>query len=84
LNPKATLFFLILFTQVISPETSIFMKVAYGAEMIIVTFIWFSLVATIMTKQSVRKKFANTQHYIERFFGVALIALGLKVAFSSK
>jgi RhtB (resistance to homoserine/threonine) family protein len=84
LNPKATLFFLSLFTQVIGPDTSTLIKAAYGAEMIVATFIWFSLVALLMTKQSVRKKFVNIQHHISRFFGLALIALGLKVAFSSK
>ena len=83
LNPKATMFFLALFTQVINPATPIFMKVAYGIEMSIVTALWFGLVAVFMTQAPIRKKFMGVKHYIERFFGAILIGLGVKVALST-
>lgn len=83
LNPKATLFFLALFTQVISPSTPLIIKVAYGIEMSLVTALWFSVVAVFMTQPIVRKRFVGVKHYIERFFGVILIGLGIKVALSS-
>ncbi len=83
LNPKATLFFLALFTQVIDPATSLIVKVAYGLEMSIVTALWFSIVAVFMTQPMIRKRFIGVKHYIERFFGAILIGLGVKVAFSA-
>lgn len=84
LNPKATLFFLALFTQVISPDTSLSLKLLYGTEMSLATFAWFSLVALILTHSRVSAIFAKVKHYIERVFGVVLIALGIKVALGSR
>lgn len=80
LNPKATLFFLALFTQVINPSTPLSIKVLYGAEMSIATFVWFACVATILTHHRVNNLFDNIRHHVERAFGAILVALGIKVA----
>ena len=84
LNPKATLFFLALFTQVIDPGTAMAIKVLYGAEMTIATFVWFSLVATILTHKRINRGFAGTKHHLEKAFGAVLIALGIKVALGAQ
>jgi RhtB (resistance to homoserine/threonine) family protein len=84
LNPKATLFFLALFTQVISPSTPLSMKLIYGAEMSVVTFVWFALVATALTHKRVSSGLTGVKHYIERAFGAVLIALGIKVALGTR
>ena len=83
LNPKATLFFFALFTQVINPHTPKAIQVLYGLEMSVMTFVWFALVAAILSHNLIRSRFASVQHYLERTFGVILIALGVKVALSS-
>ena len=80
LNPKATLFFLALFTQVISPTTPVGLKMIYGAEMTIATFVWFAFVALILTHKHVNKLFTKIRYQLEKVFGVVLIALGIKVA----
>ncbi len=84
LNPKATLFFLALFTQVISPSTPLSMKLLYGAEMSIATFAWFAFVATVLTHKRVSNIFTGVRQQIERVFGVILVALGIKVALGTK
>ena len=81
-NPKATLFFLALFTQVIYPQTPLPIKLAYGLEMSTMTFVWFGFVALVLSHHKIKRKFLNIQHYVERVTGAALIALGLKVALS--
>ncbi|TSC76408.1 MAG: lysine exporter protein LysE/YggA [Parcubacteria group bacterium Gr01-1014_31] len=83
LNPKATLFFFALFTQVINPKTPKMIQVFYGLEMSLMTFIWFSVVAAILSHRLVKKNFSTVQHRLERAFGVVLMALGIKVALSS-
>lgn len=83
LNPKATLFFLALFTQVISSATPKFVQVLYGLEMSFMTFLWFAGVASVLSVGPVRARFASIHHWAERAFGVILIALGLRVALSS-
>ena len=82
LNPKATLFFLSLFTLVIKTSTPFWLKLLYGAEMSIVTFLWFSIVAIILSHDSVKNYFSRIQHQVERVMGVVLILFGIKVALS--
>lgn len=84
LNPKATLFFLSLFTLVISPETSTVIQIAYGLEMSLMTFTWFALVALFLSHEKVKQPFIHVRHYFERVMGGLLVALGIKVALTSK
>lgn len=84
LNPKASLFFLAVFSQVVSPETSFFMKSLYASEMVLMTILWFSLVAWTVDKKTVRNIYLRTKHWIDRSMGVVLAALGLRLLFTSK
>lgn len=84
LNPKATLFFFALFTQVIHPETPKWIQVLYGLEMSVMTFAWFALVATVLAHAAVQARFAAAQARLEQLFGVVLIGLGIKVALFSR
>lgn len=84
LNPKATLFMLALFTQVISPATPKLWQAAYGIEMMLATFAWFALVSVFFSHSRIKAKVTRFQHYIERFTGAVLIALGIKVALSAQ
>lgn len=83
LNPKATLFFLSLFTQVIDPKTPFIVQLLYGIEMSIMTFAWFALLASVLSHHMIKAKFAAMHHKIEKVFGIILIALGIKIALSS-
>lgn len=82
LNPKATLFFLSLFTLVINTSTPLWLKLVYGAEMSITTFLWFAVVAVILSHRSIKGYFSSIQHHVERVMGAILIAIGIKVAIS--
>ena len=82
LNPKVTLFFLALFTQVIRPETPLFAKAVYGLTVVGVEFGWFALVAILVSAGPVRRRFDAVSHWIERATGAVLVALGLRLAFS--
>lgn len=83
-NPKATLFFLSLFTLVISPQTPLFVKLFMGAEMTIITSLWFMFVAYIVSHRLVKSRVGKIQHFAERFIGIVLIGLGIKIALSSR
>jgi len=82
-NPKVTLFFLSIFTLVIKPTTPFFIKLIMGAEMSLVTFLWFAFVATILSHSLIKKRFVKIQHYVERVMGILLIALGVRLALST-
>jgi RhtB (resistance to homoserine/threonine) family protein len=82
LNPKASLFFLSVFSQVVKPSTPTALKVLYGLEMSVVTFLWFAAVALVLSHSSLRKRFARAQPMVAKIMGVVLILLGLRVAFA--
>ncbi|NRF50150.1 LysE family transporter, partial [Pseudomonas stutzeri] len=50
LNPKATLFFLSLFTVVISPDTPLLVQAGYGLYLAGATALWFLLVAWLFSR----------------------------------
>jgi RhtB (resistance to homoserine/threonine) family protein len=84
LNPKVTLFFLSVFSQFITSETTIMMKLFYAAALLIQNFAWFSLVATVFSIDVFRTKLHDIKHWLDRTMGAVLIALGLRVALSTK
>lgn len=83
LNPKATLFFLSLFTVVINPHTPLLVQAGYGVYLAAATALWFCLVAMLFSHQRVRAGFARMGHWFDRLMGVVLVGLGIKLAFTS-
>lgn len=80
LNPKATLFFLSLFTMVVGPEVSVFEMTIISIILIGVTVLWFSLVAVIMTQKRIRQTFERYQGVFNKSLGGLLVTLGIKIA----
>lgn len=82
LNPKATLFFLSLFTFVIGPNVPTLIALTLGILMMINTAIWFSLVAVFFTQSKIRALFNRYQKVFNIIFGILLIAIAIKIAFT--
>jgi RhtB (resistance to homoserine/threonine) family protein len=80
LNPKATLFFLSVFTQVIDPQTPLAAQGLYGLEVALIVGGWFSLLAWLITVGPVRSKFSRVQYYLSKAMGAILIAFGVRLA----
>jgi RhtB (resistance to homoserine/threonine) family protein len=84
LNPKATLFFLSLFTVVIASHTPVAVQFFYGVYMAFATALWFSGISLLFGQDRVRNLFNKFGHWFERFMGGALLLLGLKLAVTSQ
>ncbi len=80
LNPKATLFFLALFTQILDPNATMPEQILYGATCVLMTIIWFSTVACVLTTPVIRQRFLSMSKWIDRACGGFFIALGCKLA----
>lgn len=80
LNPKAMLFFIALFTQVISPSTPFAARIGIGAFVSLTHFVWFSLVVFVLTGRRTMKLFDRWQRGLERVVGACLFGLGAKLA----
>lgn len=84
LNPKATLFFLSLFTVVIDPATPLVIQAGYGLYMALATAVWFSCLSLLFGHRSVRQGFLKIGHWFDRLTGSVLLALGLKLALTGQ
>lgn len=82
LNIKATLFFVSLFSIVISPDTPTMVQSFYGVYMALATALWFGFLSYMMTIDNFRQKLLTKAHVIDRFMGVVLIALAIKLVLS--
>jgi RhtB (resistance to homoserine/threonine) family protein len=83
LNPKATLFFVSLFSVVINPRTPVVVQGVYGVWMALATMGWFTLVSLFFSQERVRAAFLRCGHWFERAMGVILLALGLRLALAT-
>ncbi|MCJ8319102.1 MAG: LysE family transporter [Colwellia sp.] len=79
LNPKAPIYFVALFTVVLSPNMPLYQIAIYGLWMMIIQLAWFSTVVFLLSRPAVNAKFKLMGYWIDRIFGGLMIALGLKV-----
>ncbi|WP_219515835.1 LysE family translocator [Proteus penneri] len=82
LNPKATLFFLAVFTQVLSIDSSIGEKLWYAFIIWGLAVVYWPLLVLLIQSAPVRKVLNKIQKSIDKVLGVVLIGLGIKVALS--
>jgi threonine/homoserine/homoserine lactone efflux protein len=83
LNPKATLFFLALFSAGINPATPRLIQAFYGLWMAIVTILWFVFVSIVLTHPEIRARFLRISHWIERLTGVVLLGFAVRLTMAS-
>lgn len=82
LNPKATIFFISLFTVIISINTPIYVQAIYGIVCIFEVMLWFVFLSIILSQKRVREFFKKFGIWFDRVVGAVLILIGLKIAFS--
>ncbi|GGB82822.1 lysine transporter LysE [Marinobacterium zhoushanense] len=76
-NPKATLFFLAIFTTLVSGTTPLPVQILYGSWMCVVNATWFILVSYMFSRNGVRSRFLCLGHWLERTMGGLLIGVAL-------
>ena len=80
LNPKAGLFFIAVFSMIVSPNTPKEIRFAYGLWLTLSTMGWFSLVSVIFTHAPVRQFFIRFGHWFDRVMGVFFIVIAVRMA----
>ncbi|MCW2476047.1 LysE family translocator [Candidatus Symbiopectobacterium sp. NZEC151] len=80
LNPKATLFFLAMFTQVLSTHSSVGEKLWYAFIIWALAVVWWPLLVLLFQSGPVRRALEKAQKLVDKLLGTVLIALGIKVA----
>ncbi|WP_151173478.1 LysE family transporter [Pseudoalteromonas ruthenica] len=80
LNPKTTLFFLSIFTQLVSADTPVAIQLVYGLIISLAHLLWFVLVAMFFSHFAFVHALQRYQRLIEKTLGVILMGLGVRVA----
>lgn len=76
-NPKNMIFYLSLFTVMVSEQTSFTTRVLYGVWMTSIVFVWDSAVVMTIGKERVKGLLGNGIFYIEKLSGAVLTTFGL-------
>jgi threonine/homoserine/homoserine lactone efflux protein len=79
LNPKATLFFVALFTAVVTTPIAPGLMIVLAIWLPLTTFGWFACVALLLSHASLRRALRRHAQRIDQAMGVILIALGVFV-----
>ena len=79
LNPKATLFFLSIYTIIINNNPSTYVQLAYGLWMAIATAAWFCFLSIVLTNHKITKKIELFGPKIQKIMGIVLLIIGFKI-----
>jgi len=84
LNPNGTLFYLGVFTTVITPETSASGVLLLISMMMLVSASFWLFFVYTLDRPAIREFIERSQQAVNRLFGVLLVLLGLRVATMSR
>ena len=83
-NPKAPVYFVAIFTLVLSPDIPLWQLAIYGVWMMVLQMAWFSTVVMLLSIPAVHRRFQRFEHWIDRVLGTAMIVLGLNLILRSR
>lgn len=83
LNPKNLLFYLSLFTVVLTPEVGFIFKLSLGIWMTTAVFLWDLSIIFLLSTPKVRKKFTKLAYYIDKVTGAILGIIGFAIVKSA-
>jgi len=79
LNPKTSIFFLSIFTQVVSVNTPLIMQASYGLIIILAHFIWYSGVTLLLSHPNILPRFNRQKQKIDKVAGVVLMIIAINL-----
>jgi len=83
LNPKCIMFLLAFFTLVIQSRHSLAAEIGYAIEISVISMLWFSSLAYMLTHNAVKENLSRIQFYIVKIMGVLLVSFGIRIAMLS-
>ncbi|WP_444912476.1 LysE family translocator [Microbulbifer sp. PAAF003] len=83
LNPKNLLFYLSLFTVVLTSDVSLYFKLALGIWMTLVVFVWDTAIIYLLSANKVRNQFTKLSYYIDKVTGAILGMIGFTIVRSA-
>jgi len=81
LNPKNVIFYLSLFTVMVSVQTIFFTRCLYAFWMVSIVFLWDCCVVMVIGRDGVKKWLGESVYFIEKLSGAALAVFGVFLPF---
>lgn len=82
LNPKNAIFYLSLFTVMVSAETGLAIRCLYALWMTALVFVWDCGVVLVFSRERVKARLGRGVYLVEKTAGVMLTLFGLMLPFS--
>lgn len=82
LNPKALIFFITIFTVLVTPQVTVETKVASATLLFILSLMWFCFLAIILTKPAIQQKMAKGSKIIDAITGVIFMGVAITILIS--
>ncbi len=79
LNPKTSIFFLSIFTQVVSIDTPLIIQMTYGLIIMLAHFIWYSGIVLLLSHPKILPYFNKQKQKINRVSGFVLMIIAIKL-----
>jgi len=79
LNPKTSIFFLSIFTQVVSVDTPLIMQVTYGLIIMLAHFIWYCGVSLVLSHPNILPRFNRQKQKIDNVAGFILMIIAINL-----
>ncbi|QYK00224.1 LysE family translocator [Shewanella psychrotolerans] len=79
LNPKAMVFFITLFSTLISPTVNLETKAAITLLMFLLSLSWFSLIALVLSKPAIQQKMQRATPMINLITGLLFVSVTLVI-----
>lgn len=79
LNPKNLLFYISLFSLVLTADVGLAFKALLGIWMTAMVFFWDALIVLLLSRGAVRAWFDRSIYYLDKATGVLLGTIGIKV-----
>ncbi|MDD8059685.1 MULTISPECIES: LysE family translocator [Shewanella] len=80
LNPKALIFFITLFTVLITPQVGNSTKIAAAVLLFSLSFVWFGLLALVLSKPRIQQKLLAANSIIDLLVGIIFITVAVTIA----
>lgn len=81
LNPKNAIFYLSLFTVMVSDQTGFFTRCLYALWMMSMVFVWDCGIVIMIGRDKVKERLGHALFYIEKVSGTALAFFGCSLPF---
>lgn len=78
-NPKNVIFYLSLFSVVLTPKVSTGLTIGLGMWMTLLVLAWDAMIVLILAQAGIRRMFAKAAFYIDKAAGVLLGLMGYKL-----